>query len=77
MATSDPEYSDDDVVISGTAGRRLTSRPKQREAARWEQGAGRSYELHEGADGSIAGVLGGIEEAGKRRRYAELKRAEV
>lgn len=66
---SDAEYSDDDIVINGAAGRRLAARPKQREAARWEAAASRNYELQEAADGSIAGVLGGIEEAGKRRRY--------
>ena len=68
MATSDPEYSDDDVVVNGNPGQRLAARPKQREAARWEAAASRNYELQEAADGSIAGVLGGIEEAEKRRR---------
>jgi transcription initiation factor TFIIH subunit 2 len=80
MADSDPEYdeaaSDDDVDMSmnGTArsgrsqGQRLASRPRDRAQARWEAAASSNWELQEGADGSIEGVLGGLEEAGKRRR---------
>jgi transcription initiation factor TFIIH subunit 2 len=84
MADSDPEYdeaaSNDDVDMSmnGTArsgrsqGQRLASRPRDRAQARWEAAASSNWELQEGADGSIEGVLGGLEEAGKRRRYGRL-----
>ena len=86
MADSDHEYdeaaSDNDVDMSmnGTArssrprGARLASRPRDRAQARWEAAASSNWELHEGADGSIEGVLGGLEEAGKRRRYGCLSR---
>ena len=72
MASSDIEQdlSDDDVVVSGSrrrTGQGLASRPKGGQA-RWEASATRNYALQEGEDGSIAGVLGGIEEASKRRR---------
>ncbi|KAK5109219.1 hypothetical protein LTR62_007201 [Meristemomyces frigidus] len=63
MADSDP---DEDEVRSGA--RTMTSRPKDRAQARWEEVATRNWELHEGADGTIEGVLGGIEEASKRKR---------
>ncbi|KAK3672929.1 hypothetical protein LTR78_007282 [Recurvomyces mirabilis] len=46
----------------------MVSRPKDRVQARWEEAANRNWELQEGADGSIEGVLGGLEEAGKRKR---------
>lgn len=78
---SDPDYdeqgSDDDIEIGvngngagpSGGGRAMASRPKDRGQARWEAAATSNWELHEGADGDIEGVLGGIEEAGKRRRY--------
>lgn len=80
MADSDPEYdevvSDDDVdmVINGagraaaSSSRTMASRPKDRAQARWEAAASSTWQLQEGADGSIEGVLGGLEEAGKRKR---------
>lgn len=77
MADSDPEYegSDDDVQMNGagpskgSAGRAMVSRPKGRAKATWEAAPSSNRELPEGADGSLEGVLGGIEEAGKRKRY--------
>lgn len=81
MADSDGEYdgagSDDEVgiAVNGAGpsarqtGRSVTSRPRQREQARWEAAATSNWEL-QGADGSLEGMLGGLEEAGKRRRYA-------
>ena len=75
MADSDPEYDehaaddDDEVRPSGRGGKSMASRPKGRAHATWEAAASRNWELQEGADGSIEGVLGGIEEAGKRKRY--------
>jgi transcription initiation factor TFIIH subunit 2 len=64
--------SDDDVPGLGAdkaSGRSIASRPKGRAHARWEAGASRNYELLDGADGGLEGVLGGIEEAAKRKRY--------
>lgn len=46
----------------------MPSRSKGRAQARWEAGATRSYDMQEAPDGSIEGMLGGIEEAGKRKR---------
>ena len=75
MADSDQDY-DDDVEMtangagaSGAPGRRaMVSRPKERAQARWEAAATSNWELHEAEDGGIEGVLGGLEEAGKRKR---------
>ena len=36
--------------------------------ARWEAGAQKNWDLHEGDDGDLSGVLGGMEEATKRLR---------
>ena len=74
------EGSDDDIDVGmngadppgRSKGRAMASRPKQREQARWEAAASSNWELHEGADGSIEGVLGGLEEAGKRKRYEKF-----
>ena len=80
MADSDHEYdghgSDDDVGMSmngagrsrNPGGRNIVSRPKERAAAKWEAAASSTWQLQEGADGSIEGALGGLEEAGKRKR---------
>ena len=68
MADSDGEYDDDDVHVAGRGGRSMASRPKERAQAKWEAAASRNWELQEAADGSIEGVLGGLEEAGKRKR---------
>ncbi|KXT05371.1 hypothetical protein AC578_11074 [Pseudocercospora eumusae] len=78
MADSDPEYeagSDDDVQANGVGpagkgtSRAMTSRPKEKRVqATWESGVNRGWELQESADGGIEDVLGGIEEAGKRKR---------
>ena len=48
--------------------RPVGSRGNQRAQARWEAGAQRNWDLQEGADGSIESVLGGLEEANKRKR---------
>lgn len=78
MADSDPEYgdhgSDDDIHMNGAGssgkGRSMASRPKRGgDMARWEASATKAWELQEAADGDIEGVLGGIEEAAKRKRY--------
>lgn len=74
MAHSDPEYDDqeadddDDVVMPGRGGRSMASRPKDRAQATWEATISRNWELQEAVDGSLEGVLGGLEEAGKRKR---------
>lgn len=84
MADSDPEYdeagSDEgDTQMNGAArpgnsqGRRLASRPRGGQA-KWEAAASSNWELQQGADGSIVGVLGGLEEAGKRRRLVCISR---
>lgn len=44
------------------------SKGKDRAQARWEADATRHDELTEGADGTLESVLGGIEEANKRKR---------
>ncbi|KXL41819.1 hypothetical protein M433DRAFT_65922 [Acidomyces richmondensis BFW] len=53
-----------------SSGRRsdLASRLKERAQAAWEGAASRNWELQEAEDGSIEGVLGDLEEAGKRQR---------
>ena len=79
MADSDQEY-DNDVEMSTngagpsgrSSGRAMVSRPKERAQARWEAAATSNWELLETADGGIEGVLGGLEEAGKRKRYVLL-----
>ena len=78
MADSDGEYpgSDDDIAIrsngAGPSGaakdKSLAARPRGRAQAKWEAAASSNWELNEGADGSIEGLLGGLEEAGKRKR---------
>lgn len=65
MADSDNEYSDDDIVTG--KGRAAASNPK-RAHARWENLATKTHDLGD-ANGNIESVLGGIEEANKRRRY--------
>jgi transcription initiation factor TFIIH subunit 2 len=80
MADSDGEYvgSDDDAALgvngAGPSGRskdrNLAARPKERAQAKWEAAAASNWELQEGVDGGIEGVLGGLEEAGKRQRYS-------
>lgn len=44
------------------------SKPKETARARWEAGAQKNWNLDEGDDGTLEGVLGGIEEASKRLR---------
>ncbi|KAF2722029.1 TFIIH basal transcription factor complex, subunit SSL1 [Polychaeton citri CBS 116435] len=61
------DSSDDEPVRDGRRSS-LASRPKQRGLARWEAAFSTADTLHEAADGSLEGVLGGIEEADKRRR---------
>ncbi len=65
MADSENEYSDDEIVTG--KGRAAASKPK-RAHARWENLATKTHDLGDAADGNIEGVLGGIEEANKRRR---------
>lgn len=65
MADSDNEYSDDDIVTG--KGRAAASNPK-RAHARWENLATKTHDLGD-ANGNIESVLGGIDEANKRRRY--------
>lgn len=82
MADSDGEYSgSDDDIPMGTNGassstrakdNNLATRPRGRAQAKWEAAASSNWELQEGADGSIEGVLGGLEEAGKRKRYGRV-----
>lgn len=75
MADSDHEYDeDDDIEMNGNGhgkgkGRAMASRPKSRALARWEEGATGTGDLRQGADGNLLDVLGGIEEAAKRKRY--------
>ncbi|KAF2156174.1 TFIIH basal transcription factor complex, subunit SSL1 [Myriangium duriaei CBS 260.36] len=74
MADSDYEYDGhdddhDDVNIPGSRGSRgRASRPKQAKTQAWEAAASKNWDLQEGADGSIESVLGGLEEANKRKR---------
>lgn len=76
MADSDPEYSDDDLEIGAngnsrsgqSTGRKVAARPKKAQA-KWEASATRNFELNDGGNG-IEGVIGGLEEASKRKRYA-------
>jgi len=50
-------------------GKRLAgARNRDKPQARWEAGAQRNWDLQEGADGNLEAVLGGMEEAGKRKR---------
>ncbi len=71
----DEQGSDDDIAITNGAGpsgargkRAMVSRPRDRGQAKWEAAATSNWELHGGVDGDIGGVLGGLEEAGKRKR---------
>jgi transcription initiation factor TFIIH subunit 2 len=65
MADSENEYSDDEIIPG--RGRAAASNPK-RAHARWENLATNTHGLDDAANGSMEGVLGGIEEANKRRR---------
>ncbi|GAB7353418.1 hypothetical protein MBLNU459_g3889t1 [Dothideomycetes sp. NU459] len=76
MADSDPEYdvhmSDDDghVSIPGAHNRgraRAKANANKPKVARWEAGAQKNWDLHEGTEG-LEAVLGGLEEASKRAR---------
>lgn len=75
MADSDLEYgSDGGLEVNGTgtaqsSGRATSSRPRERAQAKWEAAASRHWNLQEGVDGGIEDVLGGLEEADKRKRY--------
>lgn len=71
------DFIEEDLNIPGSRsgkanepGRKRANGPKgkERAQARWEAGAQKNWDLQEGADGSIESVLGGIEEAGKRKR---------
>ncbi|KAJ9622482.1 hypothetical protein H2203_006706 [Taxawa tesnikishii (nom. ined.)] len=69
MADSD-EYDSDDAM-RGTRGvgsrKAVQTRPKEAARARWEE-ISRNWDLSEGADGNIESVIGGLEEANKRKR---------
>ena len=78
MADSDGEYdaqnSDGDVDMSmngvgrsGPSTRRAGATRGSRAQARWEAAASSNWELQAGADGSIEGALGELEEASKRK----------
>ncbi|EME48193.1 hypothetical protein DOTSEDRAFT_69968 [Dothistroma septosporum NZE10] len=68
MADSDPELDDGDGPSMGT---QMASRPKGREKARWEASANSKLAYQEAAGGSIEDVLGGREEAAKRKRLTK------
>lgn len=76
----DGQGSDDDIEdrMNGAGpatnhGKRpMVSRPKDRAQARWEAAATSNWELRAAHDGDIQGVLGGIDEADKRKRYVYM-----
>lgn len=68
MADSDHEYDEDDEIRPNGRGQFMATRPKARALARWEEGATGTGDLRQGADGDLLDVLGGIEEAAKRKR---------
>jgi transcription initiation factor TFIIH subunit 2 len=75
----DEQGSDDEVGVRGAgsssnANGKTSSKSRGRAQAKWEVMAARSGDIKEGADGSLEGVLGGIEEAAKRKRYAVVLR---
>lgn len=46
----------------------VNGKGKERAHARWEAGAQKDWEIHEGADGTLGSALAGLEEASKRKR---------
>jgi transcription initiation factor TFIIH subunit 2 len=50
------------------SGRGTASRPRGRAQAKWEAMASRTWDVKDGVDGALESVLGGIEEAAKRKR---------
>jgi len=74
------QFSDDDDVGVNVRGTRnggphqsrdpnkAKAAPKEGARARWEATAQKNWDLQEGEDGSLEGVLGGLEEASKRAR---------
>jgi hypothetical protein len=62
---ADSENSDDEIVSGKGKGRAGASNPK-RAHARWENLATNTHGLADG--GGMEGILGGVEEADKRRR---------
>lgn len=60
--------SSDDEVVTGQ-GKAASSKP-HRARAIWENLKTKNHDLGDDVDANIEGVLGGIEEANKRRRYA-------
>lgn len=46
---------------------------RERAQAKWEAAASRNYDLPAGAGNDLEDVLGGIEEANKRKRYVFLR----
>ncbi|KAI5210409.1 TFIIH basal transcription factor complex, subunit SSL1 [Aureobasidium subglaciale] len=47
---------------------KVTSKNAEGSRARWEAGAQKNWDLHEGDDGNLSNILGGMEEATKRLR---------
>ncbi|KAK5010440.1 hypothetical protein LTR28_009920 [Elasticomyces elasticus] len=76
----DSNVDNEDLNINGAAshsgihsrdkgkGKAATRVTADRAQARWEAGANKNWDLQEGEDGNIEDVLGGLEEAGKRKR---------
>lgn len=75
MASSDYEMglSDDEHRAPnrnngpGKATKAVATKPKEKRAA-WEAIGQKNWDLHEGDDGNLEVVLGGLEEASKRAR---------
>lgn len=74
MASSDYEMglSDDEHRASTRnhgpgKSKAVATKPKEKRAA-WEAIGLKNWDLHEGDDGNLQGVLGGLEEASKRAR---------
>jgi transcription initiation factor TFIIH subunit 2 len=76
MSDSDMDYdgngSDDDGDArdgaNASSKQGTASRPRGRAQAKWEAMASRTWDVQDGADGALESMLGGIEEAAKRKR---------
>lgn len=65
---ADEDHESDDEIVTGNR-RAAASNGKHRARAIWENLNTKTHDLGDG-DGNMEGVLGGIEEANKRRRYS-------
>lgn len=65
---ADEDHESDDEIVTGKS-RAAASNGKHRARAIWENLNTKTHDLGDG-DGNMEGVLGGIEEANKRRRYS-------